>query len=258
LSKIVAIHSYKGGTGKSLITLNLAVIYANEGKNVLLLDLDLRAPSLQDVFKLKETKFWINDYLNGKCSLENVVLRLDQKYKTKGRFYVGLADSSIKAIQEMTKKDKEWEMRSLRRLLGLKDLTFNNEKIDLILIDTSPGVQYSSVNTIAACDTGVVLVTIDESDMDGAKRMVRGLYNLFEKKTGILLNKVPISLLSSEDKKEQLIKRISLKFNLPVLGALACYCEIVEADRSSIFVLEEPKHPFTRNLSNVAERIRQL
>jgi len=63
--KTIAIHSYKGGTGKTSIAVNLAVIYAIKGKNVCILDYDFRAPSLQIAFKEKP-RFWLNDFLGRK------------------------------------------------------------------------------------------------------------------------------------------------------------------------------------------------
>ena len=51
MGKIIAFHSYKGGTGKTLLSINLAATYAKNGKDVCLLDLDFRAPSLQARFK---------------------------------------------------------------------------------------------------------------------------------------------------------------------------------------------------------------
>ena len=46
-SKCLAFHSYKGGTGKSTISFNLSAQMVKRGLKVLLLDLDVYAPSLQ-------------------------------------------------------------------------------------------------------------------------------------------------------------------------------------------------------------------
>jgi len=41
----IAVHSYKGGSGKTSFAINLASAYASVGKSVCLLDVDLKAPS---------------------------------------------------------------------------------------------------------------------------------------------------------------------------------------------------------------------
>ena len=51
MSKIIAVHSYKGGTGKTLLSVNLAATFAKLGKKVALFDLDFRAPSLFSILK---------------------------------------------------------------------------------------------------------------------------------------------------------------------------------------------------------------
>jgi MinD-like ATPase involved in chromosome partitioning or flagellar assembly len=47
---IITVHSYKGGTGKTLFSVNLAISLAKRGRKVCLLDLDFRAPSLNAIF----------------------------------------------------------------------------------------------------------------------------------------------------------------------------------------------------------------
>ena len=50
MKKIIAVHSYKGGTGKTLMSTNLAAIFAMEKRKVSLFDMDFRAPSLHAIF----------------------------------------------------------------------------------------------------------------------------------------------------------------------------------------------------------------
>ena len=50
MRKIIAIHSSRGGTGKTTIAANLTATFAQGGLNITLLDLDFRAPSLFGVF----------------------------------------------------------------------------------------------------------------------------------------------------------------------------------------------------------------
>ena len=62
MRKIVAFHSYKGGTGKTLFSINLATTYANRGKKICLFDLDFRAPSLHAAFKTDGSEYWLNPF----------------------------------------------------------------------------------------------------------------------------------------------------------------------------------------------------
>jgi MinD-like ATPase involved in chromosome partitioning or flagellar assembly len=61
LSKILAVHSYKGGTGKTLLAINLAATFAKQGKKVCLFDLDFRAPSLSTLLRVENVDRWLND-----------------------------------------------------------------------------------------------------------------------------------------------------------------------------------------------------
>ncbi len=67
MGKIIAVHSYKGGTGKTLLSVNLAATFAKDGKKVAIFDLDFRAPSLFAILKAENSEVWFNDYLNSNC-----------------------------------------------------------------------------------------------------------------------------------------------------------------------------------------------
>ena len=56
MSKIISIHSFRGGTGKSNITANLAVTVARAGNRVGVIDTDIQSPGIHVLFGLKEVK----------------------------------------------------------------------------------------------------------------------------------------------------------------------------------------------------------
>ncbi|MHA2101622.1 MAG: nucleotide-binding protein, partial [Candidatus Kariarchaeaceae archaeon] len=60
----IAIHSHKGGTGKTLVAVNFATLLVKRGYRVAVLDLDLNAPSLQ-TYAPNRKELTINDmFLN--------------------------------------------------------------------------------------------------------------------------------------------------------------------------------------------------
>jgi septum site-determining protein MinD len=258
MAKIIAVHSYKGGTGKTLLSLNLAVLYANRGKNICLLDLDFRAPSLQSILKVKNTEYWVNDYLNGVCNIKKVLVDLSKACTKRGRFLVGFANPSTEAIREMSAKDRKWEMKALGRLLSLKNSLLNDMHIDYIFFDTSPGLQYSSINAIVSADLVLVITGMDISDIKGTQRMIDELYDLFEKKTGLIMNKVFPDSLTSKGHRQDLAKKLLNDTKLPIVDMIPCYCDILRTRGTTLFANENPDHPFVKILDRIAIKIEKL
>ena len=253
VSKIIAVHSYKGGTGKTLLSVNLAAILAKRGKKVCLFDLDFRAPSLFAVLKVDNAECWLNDYLNGTCEINKVLIDLSSRVKGNGKFFTALANPATEAIRDMSAKDRKWEMRALGRLLSLRNTLLSDKEFDYLIFDTSPGLQYSSINAIVTADYVVVATTGDRSDVDGTRRMLRELYNLFEKKTGLVLNKVLDP--ASKSKSGEVTSKVKTVYQVPLLGMVPCFCEILRAEGNLIFVEEKPDHPFTKIIDEMAKKI---
>lgn len=256
MGKILAVHSYKGGTGKTLLSINLAAAFAKHGKSVCLFDLDFRAPSLSTLLKIDKAECWLNDYLNALCDINKVLLDLSDRVGNSGKLFVGLANPSTEAIRDMSAKDRKWEMRALGRLLALKTSLLNDKGFDYLILDTSPGLQYSSINAIVSADLVLVATTFDRSDVDGTRRMLRELYDLFEKKTEIVLNKVlDGSLRSGKDDVDTKLKDV---YQVPLLGIVPCFCDVLKAEGGVIFAEEKPEHPFTRIVGEMANRIENM
>jgi MinD-like ATPase involved in chromosome partitioning or flagellar assembly len=247
---IVAVHSYKGGTGKTLLSINLAAMLANSDKKTCLLDLDFSAPSLHAIFKAVRTEHWLNDYLNRICEIGKVLEDCAVNCVAKNRLYVGLANPSSEAIRDMSAKDRKWEMEALGRLLSLKDSLLESSNFDYVIFDTSPGLQYSSINAVVSADAVFVVTTLEKSDMEGTQRMTQDLYKLFDRKTGIILNKVPFDFLPLKK-----LRRKVESLQLPVIGAIPCSCDILEAEGEYFFASKKPSHIFTRTLQKVVAKI---
>ena len=237
---IIALHSYKGGTGKTLLSVSLAILLAKMGKKVCLLDLDLRAPSLSSVFK-NGSNYWVNDYLSKCCEIEKVLVECTPKDVSRGKLLVGLANPSIEAIREM---------EALGRLVSLKTSLLNDMHLDCVVLDTSPGLNYSSINAIISADIVLVVTSTDKSDVEGTQRMLHELYELFDKKTGIIMNSVPVEHLALKPPENNSVKLET--HQLPVVGVIPCFCDVRNAGGSCLFVTEKPNHPFTKTLQEIA------
>ena len=124
-----------------MLSVNLVMIFAEKGKKLCLLDLDLRAPSLSSTFT-NHSYNWVNDYLNKACTLDNILTECTPNYVKSGQLFVGLADPSTEAIREMSSNGRKWEMEALGRLLSLKNTLLNDMGFDYVVCDSSTGFQY--------------------------------------------------------------------------------------------------------------------
>ena len=260
--KAISIHSSRGGTGKTLIATNLAAIYANKGLNVALLDLDFRAPSLTTVFSkgIKEpVKHWLNDFFDDRCTIEQALIDVSEKYNLKGRLLVGLANPAIEAIRSIMERSRAWEVTAVKKLFSLKSELFENMNINCCIFDTSPGVQYSSINALMSSDISIIVTTLDSLDINGVQKMLAEFYDAFEKQPAILMNKVfPQTRNWSDKRKKELISQMEKALKHPIIGVIPCYCDILQAERTSLLAIEKPSHPFLRDLKEVAEKLEHI
>ena len=73
MTRCIAFHSYKGGTGKTTLACNSAALLASKGYKVCLLDLDIYAPSFQTYFESAPST-GINDFLNSKVEVGKAMI----------------------------------------------------------------------------------------------------------------------------------------------------------------------------------------
>jgi MinD-like ATPase involved in chromosome partitioning or flagellar assembly len=256
--KTVSFHSSRGGTGKTIISVNLAALLANKGLNVALIDLDFRAPNLFYIFEEaieQSPAHWVNDYLNSKCKPEDFLVKV-HKNSVNGTLSVGFADPSVAAIEDMLMKSRAWEANAIKRLFGLRDFLFDNTGVDFCIYDTSPGIQYSSLNAIICSDLIVFVSSSDPTELKGIENILKEFNDVFRNKTFILLNKVfPETDLQLNDREKDFASQVSRDFRYPVIGIIPCYCDVLRANKTQLLSLINPNHPFSKKLEEIGQRI---
>lgn len=259
VNKVISLHSSRGGTGKTLIAVNLAAFLADKGLNVALVDLDFRAPSLHHIFRdapRKPINLWVNDYLNSQCKPEDFLVDVHKIFDVEGDFLVGFADPSMTAMETMLGKGRGWEAKALRKLLDLRNFLFKHLGVNLCIYDTSPGIQYSSLNAMICSDLIIFVATSDSLDLEGIRATLREFSDIFKNKTSILLNKVfPETDYWSNNDQIEFVNHLSRDFKNPVIGMIPCYCDVLKRKRSQLLALEKPNHPFVKKLEEIAQKL---
>jgi MinD-like ATPase involved in chromosome partitioning or flagellar assembly len=264
--KALAFHSYKGGTGKTTLVSNIAATFAQKGMKVCLLDFDLYAPSLLTYFR-KTPEFYLNDLLSGKAQISDILIDFSSELDLGGELYIGFSSSKKDDIDEIEiHHDDKWQWIALKRFLRAKRELFSNYKMDYIILDTSPGIRYWSINAIAAADLLFLMMKISEMDIEGTKKMIQDIYNsltTFGSKKFIILNKIPGA---SPIQKFQMTKKEGLSFEneiekdlkTQVIGSIPCYCDVQFNKHEFLSTIKKPNHPFSKRVNNLAKGILEL
>lgn len=201
MTKCIAFHSYKGGTGKTTLACNSAAALAKKGFNVCLLDLDLYAPSFQIYFQ-KEPKKGINDLLDTNARVEDVMVDVtdiinnvtqDKDLTKTGKLWIGFSNPKKKDVFKLEMAETDTKKEIIRRFIKLRERLMSEYDADYIILDTSPGMRFWSINTLAIAD--ILLLTLKSGDLDieGTKRVVDEIYKTFTKfgsKAFLLCNRV--------------------------------------------------------------------
>jgi len=71
MAKVISIHSFRGGTGKSNTTACLTAMLAADGRRVGVIDTDIFSPGIHVLFGLDEETlpYTLNDYLWGRAEI---------------------------------------------------------------------------------------------------------------------------------------------------------------------------------------------
>ena len=249
MSRIVSIHSYRGGTGKSNLTANLATTLALQGRRVGIVDTDIQSPGIHVIFGLDETKVnrALNDYLWGRCAIEDTAYNIPLPEVTSRGGNIFLIPSSCKT-GEITRILREGYDVSLLND-GFQDLV-ERLKLDVLFIDTHPGLNEETLLSIAISDVFVLILRPDRQDFQGTAVTVEVARKLNVPRMLLVVNKALASMNFV-----QLRQQVENTYNASVAAVFALTEEMVQLGSSGIFCLRFPQHPFTQELQALAKQL---
>ncbi|MFN6487497.1 MULTISPECIES: MinD/ParA family protein [unclassified Nostoc] len=254
MTKIVSVHSFRGGTGKSNLIANLGATIACHGKRVGIIDTDIQSPGIHIIFGLDEKKMQrsLNDYLWGRCSIKETVYNVSHALKMKDQ--IAVADGSLYLIPSSIKASEI--SRILREGYDVSRLNDGFEEIirhlhlDYLLIDTHPGLNEETLLSIAISDILVVIMRPDNQDFQGTAVTVDVARKLEVSKMVLVVNKV----LPDFDF-DALQQQIETLYNTPVAGIVPLSEELIQLASSDIFCLRHSDHPFSLTVKEIAGQI---
>jgi chromosome partitioning protein len=309
MTRCIAFHSYKGGTGKTTLACNSAALLARKGYKVCLLDLDIYAPSFQSYFE-REPIVGINDFLNSNVEVDKAMIDYtsavenqkdniratdssypdptcsenEKKLRKKGKLWIGFSNMQKKGVFELENADSATKRDIIRRFIYLRERLISDFHADYIIIDTSPGMRFWSINSLAIADILLLTLKMGSLDVEGTRIAVNEIYRSFTKfgsKAYLLFNliagycvpaavaghtetvptvestSVPQKGKTLLNKLEQplnevdFVKRLSSDLGIPAIISIPCYCDIQFSRREFFTVLRCPEHPFTKQIEGL-------
>jgi chromosome partitioning protein len=314
--KSIVFHSYKGGTGKTTLAANCAALLAKKGYRVFLLDFDVYAPSLHLYFG-GEPKKWINEFLSENAELKQATLDLTSIIKNRisgnaevdsktkcGQLRVGFCNPEKEEVYKfemvLDKKDKS-QIKLFRRFVLLRELLLAEYAVDYMIIDTSPGIRYWSINALVVADVLLLTLKMDDLDINGTEKLVEEIYNSLTKlgaKAFLLWNRIQGYCVPPQEKETSLYRipgatttqnrvlpnhdqyarksrslfvtekqqanetdiknSLSMETHINSIADIPCFCDIQFSRKEFLTVLDQPEHPFTRELERLVLAIEKV
>jgi MinD-like ATPase involved in chromosome partitioning or flagellar assembly len=245
VAQVIAVNAVHAGSGVSTITANLAALLAMAptALRVGVLDACLSAPTQHLLFGLSQRTIrrTLNDHLVGRCPLEEAThaLALDAGTAT---VHLVPADPDLAAVAKADRQAYRVEDLGISCQQLAADL-----RLDVLLIDTEAGLPPSTLATLAAAHTVLLVLALDKQHYQATARTVAVADELPGARRKMLVN-----LASSSFRYDTVQDQVAQSYGWEVT-AVVPYCDELSAlGSASLFVMRYPAHPVTAVLRQVA------
>lgn len=241
-TRVIAITSGKGGVGKTNVTANLAIALAQLGKKVMVLDADLGLANMDILLGLKPTHN-LSHVLSGHKTLKQIIVE---------------GPGGIKIVPGSSGVADLANLQPAQRSRIVEAFNAYDEKVDILLIDTSAGISDNVMSFVLSADEALLVTTPEPTAITDAYAIIKlASRNKQKNSMGLLVNRAR----SSEEaaaigKKLSLIARKFLEFELKNFGFLlddSCVNQCVR--KQSPFMIQNPSSAVARGIRDLARKI---
>jgi septum site-determining protein MinD len=249
MAKIISIHSFRGGTGKSNMAANVATLLAADGGRIGVVDTDIQSPGIHVLFGLSQETMGrsLNDYLWGRCDIgdaaHDVTSGLDDGLA--GRVFLIPSSSNPSDIARVMHDGYDVALLNA----GVRNLMKALE-LDALIIDTHPGLNEETLLSIAICETLAIVMRPDQQDYEGTSVAVSVARKLRVPRMMLVVNNTPTAF-DFDGVKE----RVEKTYECEVAAVFPHSDELMILSSQGIFALHYPDHPITALYRQVAARL---
>lgn len=246
MTHILAIHSFRGGTGKSNLTANLATSLALQGKRIAIFDTDLASPGIHVLFDFAPSvgQCTLNDHLQGDSPIVDCAhdVTPSQVKQAHGRVWLVAASMDSDRIARLLREGYQVEK--------LNDALFalaEQLKLDFVLIDTHPGINEETLLSTAIADCLLMVMRPDTQDYLGTAVAIEVAERLDVPAIRMVVNKLP-----DHFDREQVFARVSSSYDIPIGAILPLSQDLLTLASGGLAVLAFPNHPWSYGVSQLA------
>ena len=162
MGKIIAIANQKGGVGKTTTSINLSAALAEEGKKILVVDIDPQG-NCTSGFGIDKNRqeFTVYELLLDDCTINECMQREIMKGIDLIPANVNLAASEIELIGIPR---KEFILRDA--------LDYIKDDYDYIIMDCPPSLNVLTVNAMVAADSVIVPIQCEYYALEGLSQLI--------------------------------------------------------------------------------------
>jgi MinD-like ATPase involved in chromosome partitioning or flagellar assembly len=247
VAKIVSIHSFRGGTGKSNATANVCAILASEGYRVGVVDTDLASPGIHVLFGMpgEEITRPLNNYLWDQCAIQDCAHDVTAALDVQGKVFLIPASINPGDITRILRQG--FDIQKLTR--GFRDL-IRALDLDVLLIDTHPGINEETLLSIVISHAMAIVMRPDQQDFEGTGVTVQVARQLKVPNMLIIVNKVPTTF-----DRGQVRAQVEQTYGCEVGAVLFHSDEMMTLASGGIFSLHYPNHPLTQEFKLAAAKL---
>ena len=249
MRQIVSVHSYRGGTGKSNLTANLATAAALTGKRVGVVDTDIQSPGIHVLFGLDDKQMTraVNDYLYDQCPIKDTAYHVSPPEVTAAGGQMFLVPASMKPADIARVLKEGYDVEKLNA--GFEDL-LEALNLDFLFIDTHPGMNEETLLSVAISDWLILILRPDRQDYLGTAVTIEVSRKLGVPHLVLVMNKA----LASMDQ-AALRKDVERSFAAELGAVLLLSEDMLRLGSAGIMSLKFPEHQFTKAVAGLAARI---
>ena len=157
--RVISVTSGKGGVGKSNVAVNLAVMLAQSGERVMVMDADMGLANI-DVLLGLSPKQNLSHVIHGECMLEDTIIEGPCGIK------IIPASSGVASMSDLTPAENAGIIRSFSEL---------TVPVDTLIIDTAAGLSDSVVSYTRASREVIIVVCDEPASITDAYAMIKVL-----------------------------------------------------------------------------------